>query len=150
MQQISSIPNVTTTERDNLTPSTGSVVYNSTGKALQRYNGTDWVTLTGLWPSHRSFRIATTTPVTVTTSDYIVASKLLIPGAVAVTLPAGIEGQVFCIKDGTGDSSSNNIIITANGGDLFESGINTSVINYPFGSWTLIFHSGVWYGIYFT
>ena len=35
--------NLTTTQRDGLTPIEGETIYNTTVKALQVYNGTEWV-----------------------------------------------------------------------------------------------------------
>lgn len=63
-------------------------------------------------------RKATTTPITVSaTTDCIIASNLASPGAVAVTLPAGANKQIFAIIDDRGDADSNNITITPNGSD---------------------------------
>ncbi len=39
------VPSLTTTERDNLTPTAGMIIFNSTTTAFEGYNGTSWVTL---------------------------------------------------------------------------------------------------------
>jgi hypothetical protein len=82
-------------------------------------------------------RVATTTPVTVASSDYAVIVKLTAPGAVAVTLPAGATGRTFVITDGTGDAYTNNITITPDGTDKIQ-GASSYVMNENYGSVTLI------------
>ncbi len=75
-------------------------------------------------------RVATATPVTLSaTADYGVFSNLTVPGAVAVTLPAGIDGQVFVIGDGKPDAVTNNITITPNGAETIK-GAATLVLNH--------------------
>lgn len=74
-------------------------------------------------------RVATTSPVTVASNtDVVVVTKLSVAGAVAVTLPAGVTGQVFVVVDGTGDAATNNITITPNGAETIN-GAATYVIN---------------------
>lgn len=51
------------------------------------------------------------------TTDYAIFSDLSVAGAVAVTLPAGVDGQIFVIGDGKGDAGTNNITITPDAGD---------------------------------
>lgn len=51
------------------------------------------------------------------TTDYAIFSDLSVAGAVAVTLPAGVDGQIFIIGDGKGDAGTNNITITPDAGD---------------------------------
>lgn len=66
----------------------------------------------------QALRVATASPVTVSaTTDYAVFSDLSVAGAVAVTLPAGVDGQIFIIGDGKGDAGTNNITITPDAGD---------------------------------
>jgi len=78
----------------------------------------------------QAIRVATTSPVTVSaTTDFAVVTQLAAPGAVAVTLPAGIDGQVFVVVDGTGDAASNNITITPNGSATIG-GAATQVLNH--------------------
>ncbi len=85
----------------------------------------------------RALRVALTTPVTVSAAnDYAVVCKLSSPGAVAVTLPAGVAGQIFVIHDGTGDAASNNITITPNGAETIN-GAATRVLSHNRGAITL-------------
>ncbi len=77
----------------------------------------------------QAMRVATTTPVTVSaTTDCVVATKLAAPGAVAVNLPAGVNGQMFAIVDQLGDAATNNITITPNGAETIN-GAATYVMN---------------------
>lgn len=76
-----------------------------------------------------AIRTALTTPVTVVSaSDTVVITKLSVPAAVTVNLPAGVLGQTFFIVDGTGDASSNNVTIDPNGAETIN-GSATYVIN---------------------
>lgn len=78
----------------------------------------------------QAIRVATTTPVTVSaTTDFCVVTALSAPGAVAVNLPAGANGQLFAIIDGTGDAASNNITITPNGVQTIKGAANL-VLNH--------------------
>lgn len=78
----------------------------------------------------QAIRVATSSPVTVAAAtDYAVVCKLSVAGAVAVTLPAGVAGQIFVILDGTGDASTNNITITPNGGQTIN-GAATLVLDH--------------------
>lgn len=89
-----------------------------------------------------AIRKATTTPVTVVAaSDCVVTTQLAAPGAVAVTLPAGANKQVFVIADGTGDAATNNITITPNGAETIA-GSATLVLSSNRESVMLVYNSG--------
>lgn len=84
-----------------------------------------------------TIRTATTTPVTVVAaSDHVVVTNLSVAGAVAVTLPAGVNGQEFVIIDGKQDAATNNITITPNGAQTIN-GAATLVINISAGGYKL-------------
>lgn len=85
-------------------------------------------------------RVATTTPVTVSTNDCVVVCKLAVAGAVAVTLPAGANKLVYWIVDGTGDAKTNHITITPNGAETIA-GSATYVMNGNRQTVGLIFNS---------
>ncbi len=87
-----------------------------------------------------AIRKALTTPVTVATTDCAVGSKLSVPGAVAMNLPAGANKQVFFLFDDTGDAAANNITITPNGANTIM-GAATYVINRDRGWVVIIFNS---------
>lgn len=86
-------------------------------------------------------RIATTSPVTISTNDCIVICALTVPGTVAVSLPAGAAKQVFFIVDGTGDAKTNNITITPNGAETIN-GAATFVLNTNYQGVCISFNSG--------
>lgn len=80
--------------------------------------------------SRQAIRIATTSPVTVSaTTDSTVVTNLGTPGAVAVNLPAGADGQMFFILDGKGDAVTNNITVTPNGAETIN-GAATLVMDH--------------------
>lgn len=67
----------------------------------------------------QAVRVATTTPVTVASAtDFAIVTDLSVAGAVAVNLPAGVNGQVFIVVDGKGDASTNNVTITPAAGTI--------------------------------
>jgi hypothetical protein len=61
---------------------------------------------------------------------------------VTITLPTGILGTVYIVKDCMGDANTNNIIIQGTGGQLVDGSVAT--INSPFGSIQLIFNGVEW------
>lgn len=74
--------------------------------------------------------MATSTPVTVSaTTDCTVVSNLSVAGAVAMNLPAGVDGQMFFLLDGKQDAASNNITVTPNGAETIN-GAATLVMNH--------------------
>lgn len=90
-------------------------------------------------------RIAVATPVIVSaTTDEVISVQVPGPVAVAVTLPAGVLGQVFTIKDGLGLAApATPITLTPAGADVID-GAATATINAPFGALTLVFDGGQW------
>lgn len=87
-------------------------------------------------------RKATTSPVTVSaTTDCVVITELTLAGAVAVSLPAGANKQVFYIADGTGDAASNNITITPAGAETIA-GQSSLVLNQNGETVMLIYNAG--------
>lgn len=73
----------------------------------------------------------------VSTSDFTVLSNLTVAGAVAVTLPAGVDKTIYVIGDTKGDAQTNNITITPASGTI--NGAATYVIKNNFGAVTLQF-----------
>ena len=83
-------------------------------------------------------RVPTTTPVTVTTADEIVACNMASSVAVAVDLPsAPAVGTTFVIKDAKGDAGTYNITITPAAGKI--NGQNTLVISTNNGKARLVY-----------
>ncbi|HYD02006.1 MAG TPA: hypothetical protein VEB22_12330 [Phycisphaerales bacterium] len=92
----------------------------------------------------RGMRVATTSPVTVlAATDATVVCKLASPGAVTVTLPAGVSGQVFTVLDGTGDAGTNNITVGTTSSQTIN-GASTYVISVNYGVATFQFNGTQW------
>jgi len=115
---------------------TGITVTPTTG------TGAETVTITANGLALEPVRIATVSPDAVTVADGIVVYNLLVPGPVAVTLPLGVTGQVFYLKDGAGDASTNPITITPTAGTI--DGSATATINSDYGALTLVFNGTEW------
>ena len=90
-------------------------------------------------------RVAVATPVAVVAAtDEVISIQVPGPVAVAVTLPAGVPGQVFTLKDGLGLAApATPITITPLGADTID-GAATATINAPFGALTLVFDGAQW------
>lgn len=113
-----------------------SVTFNGTSYAIPAAGELNWSSLSNFLidvgqhaalstTQTQAMRVATTTPVTVSSSsDFCVVTNLGIAGAVAVNLPAGANGQVFVIVDGKGDAATHNITITPNGTDKINGAAN--------------------------
>lgn len=91
-----------------------------------------------------AIRNAIATPVVVSAAtDDVVSIQVPGPVAVAVTLPAGVLGQQFTIKDGLGLASpATPITITPTAGTI--DGAATAVINAPYGSLTFVYNGTQW------
>lgn len=104
--------------------------------------------LNGLTSLNAGKRIKTTE---VTASPYNVDAAddywvgVNVAGAATVNLPAGVDGMEYHIKDISGNASTNNITINANGADTFEGGGASYVANVDYRGLTLVFYDGVWY-----
>ena len=105
--------------------------------------GANTITISSSGADIVAVRTAIATPVLVTTGDEVVSIEVAGPVAVAVTLPAGVTGQVFNIKDGLGLASpATPITITPTASTL--DGAATATINAPYGSLTLVYASTEW------
>lgn len=105
--------------------------------------GANTVTVSATGPDILTVRIATATPDTVLVTDEFVSYEVAGPVAVAVTLPAGVTGQTFNLKDGLGLAApATPITITPAAGTI--DGSATAVINVPFGSLTLVYSGTEW------
>lgn len=105
--------------------------------------GAETVTISANGLALEPLRIATVSPDTVTTSDAIVVYEMAVPGPVAVTLPATPNvGQLFYLKDGTGDAATNPITITPAAGTI--DGALTATINANYGALTLTWNGAEW------
>jgi hypothetical protein len=94
-------------------------------------------------------RVAVVSPVVVSAAaDEVISVQ--VPGGilpVAVTLPAGVLGQVFTIKDGLGlASAAAPINLNPLGVELIDgvAGPAAAIINAPYGSLTLVYDGTQW------
>lgn len=81
-----------------------------------------------------------TSTYTALATDYFLC--VLTNGPVTITLPTGILGTVYIVKDCFGDANNNPITIQGTGGQLVDG--STATINSPYGSIQLIFNGTDW------
>lgn len=107
--------------------------------------GANTITLSASGINPVAVRVAVATPVVVSaTTDEVISVQVPGPVAVAATLPAGVVGKVFTIKDGLGLAApATPITITPNGADTID-GAATATIDAPYGSLTLVFDGAQW------
>jgi hypothetical protein len=116
---------------------TGITVTPTTG------TGANTITISASGPDIFTVRTAVATPDTVLVTDEVVSYEVPGPVAVAVTLPAGVTGQAFYLKDGLGLASpATPITITPTAGTI--DGSATAVINVPYGALTLVYSGVEW------
>jgi hypothetical protein len=106
--------------------------------------GATTITISASGAGFSDIRTAVATPITVVAAtDNIIDVAVPGPVAVAVTLPAGVLGQSFTIKDGLGLATpATPITITPTAGTI--DGAATAVINAPYGSLTFVYNGTQW------
>lgn len=106
--------------------------------------GSNTITISSSGGGFADIRTAVATPITVVAAtDNIIDVAVPGPVAVAVTLPAGVLGQEFTIKDGLGLAAlATPITITPTAGTI--DGAATAVINAPYGSLTFVYNGTQW------
>lgn len=113
-----------------------ATTYSTTASAMKTFvlgSGTQTVTV----------RVVTAAgTITITSADHVVAVNKTTGAATAVTLPAGVTGQTYVIKDMKGDAVTNNITITPAAGTI--DGAGTLVISANYGSKTLVYNGASW------
>jgi hypothetical protein len=72
-------------------------------------------------------------------TDYFLCVLTIAP--VTITLPVGILGTVYIIKDCSGNAGNQPITIQGTGQTV---DISTATINVPFGSVTVVFNGSTW------
>jgi hypothetical protein len=116
---------------------TGIVIAPTTG------TGANTITISTTGAGLLTVRTAVTTPDTVLLTDQVVNYEVPGPVPVAVTLPAGVTGQLFYIKDGLGLATpATPITITATAGTI--DGAATATINAPYGALTFVYTGVEW------
>lgn len=91
-------------------------------------------------PSPVSVTDVTTATYTALPTDYMLCVLTNVP--VTITLPTGILGTVYVVKDCFGDANNNPITIQGTGGQLVDG--STGTINTPYGAIQLIFNGTDW------
>jgi hypothetical protein len=106
--------------------------------------GATTITISTTGPEILGVRIAVATPIAVVAAtDEVVSIEVPGPVAVAVTLPAGVTGQVFYLKDGLGLAApATPVTITPAAGTI--DGAATATIDAPYGSLTLVYSGVEW------
>ena len=106
--------------------------------------GATTITISSSGATIVDIRTAVATPITVVAAtDNIIDVAVPGPVAVAVTLPAGVLGQQFTIKDGLGLAApATPITITPTAGTI--DGAATATINAPYGSLTFVYNGTQW------
>ena len=91
-------------------------------------------------PSPVTVTNVTTTTYTALATDYFLCVDVAAP--VTITLPTGILGTVYIVKDCDGDANTNPITINGTGGQLVDG--SSATINTPYGAIQLIFNGTEW------
>ena len=106
--------------------------------------GANTVTIAATGTTSLAIRIATATPITVNgATDDVISVQVPGPVAVAVTLPVGVLGAAFTIKDGLGLASvATPITITPTVGTIDSAA--TATISAPYGALTFIYDGVEW------
>ena len=105
--------------------------------------GANTITISTTGVTTVAIRNAVATPVVVTNADDVVSVEVTPAVAVAVTLPAGVTGRIFQIKDGLGLAApATPITITPLLGTI--DGALTAVINAPYGSLSMVYNGTQW------
>ena len=92
-------------------------------------------------PSPVSVTNVTTPTYTALATDYFLCVNTTV-NTVTITLPSGILGTVYIIKDCSGNADTNNITVVGTGGQLVDG--STATINSPYGSISLIYNGSDW------
>ena len=92
-------------------------------------------------PSPVTVTNVTTPTYTALATDYMLCVDTATT-PVTITLPTGILGTVYIVKDCSGDANTNNITIQGTGGQLVDGSVAT--INVSYGSIQLIFNGTEW------
>ena len=106
--------------------------------------GANTITVAATGTTSLAIRIATTTPIAVNgATDDVISVQVPGPVPVAVTLPVGVTGAAFTIKDGLGLASvATPITITPTAGTV--DGAATATISAPYGALTFIYDGVEW------
>jgi len=90
-----------------------------------------------------NFKVVTTTPYTVKTSDEVVGINVSAPSSVVLPTIAGGKNTAFYIQDLSGNASTNPITITATGGATIN-GVSFAILNVNYSHIQLIWDGSNW------
>lgn len=113
-----------------LTAGSGISIDNSTGNITISSYGADLINVYG-----------TTTSYTATLEDEYIGVNST--GAVTITLPAGVDGRVYSIKDEHGQGSGKITILPQPGSKIDNA--NSYVIGVPYQSVNVVYRAGNWW-----
>lgn len=112
-----------------LTAGTGITLSGSTGNITVSSTGADLISVKGVTASYTA----------TITDEYIGVSSA---AAVTITLPSGVDGRVYYIKDEYGQGSG-KITIQPQVGEKIDNS-NTYIISVPYQSVAVVFRAGQW------
>jgi hypothetical protein len=141
-------PGISITDVDAVGPYTGFTINNTgvislvAGPGISLSNATGNITISSYGADLINVYGTTTSYTASITDEYI---GVYSASAVTVTLPAGIDGRVYTIKDEYGQGSG-KITIQPQAGELVD-GKNTYVIGVPYQSINTVFRAGNWWVI---
>lgn len=92
-------------------------------------------------PSPVTVTDVTTPTYTALATDYFLCVDTA-TDPVTITLPTGVLGTVYIVKDCSGDATTNPITINGTGGQLVDG--SSATINSPYGATQLIFNGSEW------
>lgn len=92
-------------------------------------------------PSPVTVTNVTTPTYTALPTDYFLCVDTA-TNAVTITLPTGVLGTVYIVKDCSGDAATNPITVDGTGGQLVDG--SSATINSPYGAIQLIFNGAEW------
>lgn len=105
--------------------------------------GSNTITISASGIITSAIRNAIVSPVVLNGTDEVVSVQVPGPVPVAVTLPVGVTGRTYVIKDGLGLAApATPITITPAAGTI--DGAATATINVPYSSLTLIYNGTQW------
>lgn len=112
----------------------GDVIGNSNNVTVVSISGGLKVNVTSVSHSTPTYAALST--------DYIIATDST-AGIISINLPAApSKGQIYQIKDSTGQDAINNVTIAGNGHNI--DGSATFVMNVAYGSITVVFGTSTW------
>ena len=80
-----------------------------------------------------------------TTTSFTLLDSRVRPGTVTLPLTTTIPGRTLTLKDSTGAAGVSSVTLSTSGGETFEDGATTKIINTAYGFTTITGGAGKWY-----